>query len=104
MLSPYLFFRVKMSTEMIVALTLIIVGAFYIEERLIHLAVMLFRWYYGGETEKYDVERNDSFTPELGEEIQGSNCYITCLLYRREIWTSCEHLAAKRACENLPAK
>ena len=60
MLSPYLFFRVKMSTEMIVAVTLIIVAVFYIVERLIHLAVLLFRWYYGGETEKYDVERNDS--------------------------------------------
>ena len=85
-----------MSTEMIVAMTLIIVAVFYIVERLIHLAVLLFRWYYGGETEKYDVERNYSYTPERGEEIQGPNCYITYLPFRREIWTSCEHLPAKR--------
>ena len=70
MLSPYLFFRVKMSTEMIVAVTLIIVAVFYIVERLIHLAVLLFSWYYGGET----VERNDNVdAPEPGEEIQGLN-------------------------------
>ena len=57
-----------MSTEMVVAVTLIVVGVFYIVERLIHLAALLFGWYYGGET----VERNDNFdAPEPGEEIQG---------------------------------
>ena len=69
-------FQRMATTEMIVAKTLIVIGVFYILERLLNLSAILSAWYYGGETEKYDVERNDSFTPELGEEIQGSNCYI----------------------------
>ena len=55
-------------TEFIVAITLIIVGAFYIVERLIHLAVMLYQWYIGGETERYDVEGNTSQPPGFGGE------------------------------------
>ena len=58
------------TTEMIVAITLIVVGVFYIIERLMYLAAWLFGWYYGGET----VERNDNVdAPEPGEEIQGLN-------------------------------
>ena len=53
------------TTEMIVAITLIVVGVFYIIERLMYLAA----WYYGKT-----VERNDNVdTPEPGEEIQGLN-------------------------------
>ena len=55
-------------SEFIVALTLIVVGAFYIVERLIHLAVMLYQWYHSGETVKYDVEGNTSQPPEFGGE------------------------------------
>ena len=55
-------------TEIIVAITFIIVAAFYIVEILIHLAVMLYQWYIGGETEKYDVEGNTSQPPEFGGE------------------------------------
>jgi hypothetical protein len=57
------------TTEMIVAITLIVVGVFYIIERLMYLAAWLFAWYYGKT-----VERNDNVdTPEPGEEIQGLN-------------------------------
>ena len=56
------------TTEMVVAITLIVDGSFHILERLITLAATLFGWYYSGA----NVERNDNFdAPEPSEEIQG---------------------------------
>ena len=89
------------TTEMIVAVTLIIVAVFYIVERLVHLAAMLYRWYIGGETEKDDVERSASYTPEFGgEETQDLNrwwkvrCNICTL--RRDVRAGCKCVSAKR--------
>jgi hypothetical protein len=63
-------FQRMATTEMIVAITLIVIGVFYILERLLNVIAILFAWYYGGDT----VERNDNVdAPEPGEEIQGLN-------------------------------
>jgi hypothetical protein len=45
-----LMFQKMAVSEFIIALTLIVVGAFYIIERLMHFAMMLYHWYYKGET------------------------------------------------------
>ena len=76
-------------TEIIVAITLIIVAAFYIVEILIHLAVMLYQWYIGGETEKYDVEGNTSQPPGFGgEKTEDLNYWwkIRCAQERCSVW------------------
>ena len=51
------------NTEMIVAITLICIGVFYVMERLLGLSAMLFSWYYGEIV-------NDVENSEPNEEIQ----------------------------------
>ena len=51
------------NTEMIVAITLICIGVFYVMERLLGLSAMLFSWYYGETV-------NDVENSEPSEEIQ----------------------------------
>ena len=53
-------------TEMIVAITLICLGVFYVLERLFNMTTILFAWYYG------DTFNNVGIS-EPGEEIQVLN-------------------------------
>ena len=64
-------FQKMADSEFIVALTLIIVGAFYIIERLMSFAMMVYQWYFKAvtrETVRYDAEQNVSEPPVFGGE------------------------------------
>ena len=54
------------TTEMIVAITLICIGVFYILERLLNLTAMLFTWSYGETVNNVEIS-------EPSEEIQALN-------------------------------
>ena len=66
-------FQKMADSEFIVALTLIIVGAFYIIERLMSFSVIVYQWYFKAvtrdrETTRYDAERNLNEPPVFGGE------------------------------------
>ena len=67
-------FQKMADSEFIVALTLIIVGAFYIIERLMSFAMMVYQWYFKAvtrdreTTSRYDAERNLNEPPVFGGE------------------------------------
>ena len=63
-------------TEMIVAITLICIGVFYILERLFNLTATLFAWYYGETINNVGI-------PEPGEEIQVLNQLYNMIISRR---------------------
>jgi hypothetical protein len=50
-------------SEMVVAITLICLGVFYVLERLFNLTTICFAWYYGDNV-------NNGGISEPGEEIQ----------------------------------
>ena len=64
------------TTEMIVAITLICIGVFYILERLLNLTAMLFTWYYGETVNNVEIS-------EPGEEIQVLNQLYNMIISRR---------------------
>ena len=58
-------------SEFLVALTLIVVGAFYIIERIMSFSVIVYQWYFKAvtrdmETTRYDAERNLNEPPVFG--------------------------------------